>query len=458
MYLFLALMILSPLAFAQRPPKGPLPVENEAQVVGSEVKVLPDKQPGAPEEASSVAPAPIFSEPPPSQEAPLTTPAAVEGEAQPTPLAPELNQGNGTVLGLETTSAAPVEDPFAGPLAASAANATDIQSSLPPLPPPADGAEAPNPDAQQQNGGVLSVEELANPNKTSDELLTTLTPPASAGFDFESNITLTEEQQNITLPLSEEGTNQNLTNPEAPLPASPEAPLDPLNPSNETQIDLLGKNETEPIQEILQHNETSDAANQTLDGNVLDTEKFLLPSKIAPLRVTVIGFTGKAVHTFNLSADQILYQMKAFWNEPESWQDIGYQPSDRVFELFCWLNTNGGFGRDLFRGNLSASLIAHSQWYAFPEAEDNSTTNITANCGIRPFNGAGKSGDWTFSDPAPIKEAPVFLRGFENVNVRGWSKEEVVRLIKNQKRLDSPQTLTAQKAAQAKQKSKSRRV
>jgi len=335
---------------------------------------------------------------------------------------------------------------------------------------PEDGAPAPVsdglPKSPNAQSSTISVEELAN--QTSDVLVTTLAPPVSAGIDFESNASLPLEQQNATLPLTED-TQTNLTNPEnpAPLPANPEiVPEFQLTPAaNETKTPEQPKNETEILPEfpLENNNQTLTPVNETatieLDNNngVVDTAKFLLPSKIDPLRLTVIGFTGKPVHTFNLSADQILYQMKVFWGEPESWQDIGYQPTERLFEVFCWLNTNGGFGRDLFKGNLSASLISHSQWYAFPETEDNSTTNISVNCGIRPFNGAGKFGDWTFADAAPVRDAPVFLRGFENVNVRGWTKDEVVRLIKNQKRLDSPQTYQKQAAAAAKQKSKSRR-
>jgi len=251
-------------------------------------------------------------------------------------------------------------------------------------------------------------------------------------------------------------------------------PLQPLSP-NETAVDLgaaglLGqKNETDGlIPDLLANNATVSnesvaqniSNNESAAQNVSAAQKFLLPSKIDKLRLTIIGFTGKAVHTFNLSEQQVLYQMKVFWGEPESWQDIGWRPTDRLFEVFCWLTTNGGFARDLFRGNLSASLDQHSQWYAFPEAEDNQTFSVGVNCGIRPVNGAGKGGDWSFSEPANIRDAPVFLRGFENVNVRGWTKEEVVRLIRNQKLRDSaiPQADANNRKAAQKTKVKSRRA
>jgi len=238
--------------------------------------------------------------------------------------------------------------------------------------------------------------------------------------------------------------------------------------SNETAIDLElgGKNDSDVISDLL----SNATGNVDVNGGNNSVSKILLPSKIQKVRLTVIGFTGKPVHTFNLTEDQVLYQMKVFWGEPDSWQDIGWRPSDRVYELFCWLATNGGFGRDLFRGNLSASLITNSQWYAFPEMEDESKGNISVNCGLRAVNGAGKTGDWSFSEAAPVRDAPVFLRGFENVNVRGWTKQEVVRLVQNQKRLDSvhgqakPQAKPVQsaKAAQpaqsAKSKSKNRRA
>lgn len=340
-------------------------------------------------------------------------------------------------MALETTTA---------PIAAS--------SELPPQSTP--GAEANPLNASVEGAAAASI--APAPTGAANASSPELASPVSPSFEFEPNVTLsTENPNNASIPALNQSIPEQPQNQSAQLPPG-SLPLKPLS-GNETAVDLgaagpAGKNESDLLSDLLS-NSTAETGDLSQNATPSAAQRFLLPSKIEKLRLTVIGFTGKPVHTFNLTEHQVLYQMKVFWGEPDSWQDIGWRPSDRLYELFCWLTTNGGFARDLFRGNLSASLDQHSQWYAFAEAEDNQTYGIAVNCGIRPVNGAGKAGEWSFSDPANVREAPVFLRGFENVNVRGWTKEEVIRLIRNQKRQDSPQPAAR---AQSKTKAKNRRA
>lgn len=391
---------------------------DEPVAAGSEVKVLP---PGV-----SEAP-PASAQPQPGSEAPLLP--GLSSEAPKASGAPE---------------ALPPLQPEFGAEPKPAVNASLASGEVNPERP----AEKLGEPAAPAAGAAAPLAPAANASSPN------LANPAPPSLELESNASLANaegKKENASLPI-EEAKKPNLLpeekDPFAQANSSIPLPVKPL-PNNESAVDLgaipaKGKNDSDLINELLANGSNPN------DANPNSTAKFLLPSKIDKIRLTVIGFTGKPVHTFNLSEHQILYQMKVFWGEPESWQDIGYPPSDRLYEVFCWLTVHGGYARDLFRGNLSSALDQHSQWYAFPEAEDANKNNISANCGLRPVNGAGKGGDWTFSEPAPIREAPVFLRGFENVNVRGWSKEEVVRLIRNQKRQDSPQK-------SAKSKSKSRR-
>lgn len=168
-----------------------------------------------------------------------------------------------------------------------------------------------------------------------------------------------------------------------------------------------------------------------------------IPSNVKSLRVTIVGYTGKPVHTFNLTEKQILYQVRVFWLEPENWRDRGVRPPNRLYDLFCWLSNDGAWIHDLLRQNFSAALFSHAQWFAFPEAEQDSKANLTVDCGIRAFNSANKASDWSFSVPAEIHDSPIFLRGFDNVNVKGWTPEEVTHLIKtgsSESRRDSPET------------------
>jgi len=416
--LLLFLIVVTPLCWAVD--VRPLPTENEVpQVVGSEVKVLP-ALPGGTEVPTAAPPAPAFSEPSAATESTLA------------PKLETISSSESSISNLVTLSVQ------ANTTLALVANSE--QSTL-----------STDTSISTSSHGSTTTDPFA------DITNVTLAPGAGSGsgalpassprVEFEPNVTSSIEPQapkNLSAPIDGEHKNQTKLGSELP------------KAQNESLIDSKPKNESSLIPDLLSNSNVSANLESNLNISNPANAKFLLPTKIAKLRLTVIGFTGKPVHTFNLSEHQVLYQMKIFWGEPDSWQDIGYQPSDRLFELFCWLTTNGGFGRDLFRGNLSASLITHSQWYAFPETEDNSTSNISANCGIRPVNGAGKSGDWSFSDPAPIHDAPVFLRGFENVNVRGWTKEEVVRLVRNQKRHD--QAPVVAKAAAAKTKAKSKKA
>jgi len=129
--------------------------------------------------------------------------------------------------------------------------------------------------------------------------------------------------------------------------------------------------------------------------------------------------------------------------EPSDWRDKSFRPPNRLYDLFCWLSKDGAWVHDLLRQNFSAALFTHNQWSTFPELEDDAQANLTVDCGLRPINSGSKYGEWSFSQPMSIKEAPVFLRGFDNINVRGWTPEEVTHLIKTsnelkKRRFDSP--------------------